>query len=350
MSLVSSEPQNRRWVRRLRQSPDIPDGSCSADGAEQLKASGQSRRWGPVAHELVAELNKAVRAPSFEEFAEEQEQLCVDEQQSSGLHEQRAHSKDQQIDKALALRAAQEAQSSAQRAGMRAKVETQKTGAIQTSVLGGEAFYLPEWFCQDQDRTMYQCLRRELHMHIGPFRGKSLGLAGTQAILEECPMYMDIVVRLVKHFDVEACYSVVNFYQDGSHGIGAHTDSLFMGTNMTIGASFGDPRELVFDHKYTQQRFEFPQRNGDVFAFTDVANRAFRHSVPKTKERVGGRLSIIVWARQGGFRQVSLQTVVMPSEQDIKEAGGDWNRAQQLAVTKLTSGEWKRAKNENGNV
>merc|ERR1712217_188751 len=114
------------------------------------------------------------------------------------------------------------------------------------------------------------------------------------------------------------------------------------GSDMTIGASFGDPRELVFEHKRTDQRFEFPQRNGDVFAFTDVANRKFRHSIPKTRDRVGARLSIIVWARQGGVKPVSLQTMVMPTESDIREAGGDWNQAQLLAEEKLIADRQRR--------
>lgn len=366
MTSASSEQQNNRWGRRLRNPGLVEDDSSVEQTAQQCAEQGPSRRWRSCDLHTArqAEVLQAPALKQCERHRDESErssqatqphEVCaaqhvptVDhgyQQYESKFGRQRMHQGQASHSKShhtLALRAAQDAQASAARAGMLAKVEARDAGGVQTSVLGGEAFYLPEWFCNDQDRSIYDRLRRELHSYIAPFRGKSLGLAGTQAILEKCPVYKDIVTRLASHFQVEACYSIVNFYQDGSHGIGAHTDSLFFGSNMTIGASFGDPRELIFEHKRTGQRFQFPQRNGDIFAFTDVANRAFRHSVPKTKDKVGGRLSVIVWARQGGFKQVSLQNMVMPSEQDILEAAGDWNRAQQLAVTKLTSGDWKR--------
>ena len=49
-----------------------------------------------------------------------------------------------------------------------------------------------------------------------------------------------------------------------------------------MGASFGAPRELAFLHEPSGSQFSFPQRNGDVFAFTTEVNKRFKHGVPKS--------------------------------------------------------------------
>ena len=54
-----------------------------------------------------------------------------------------------------------------------------------------------------------------------------------------------------------------------------HSDQYFSGVDMTIGASFGDERNLVFEHKESKQQFSFPQHNGDIFAFTATVNNQF---------------------------------------------------------------------------
>lgn len=43
-----------------------------------------------------------------------------------------------------------------------------------------------------------------------------------------------------------------------------------------MGASFGFTRQLAFKHVASGQIFEFPQGNGDVFAFTSEVVRAHR--------------------------------------------------------------------------
>merc|ERR1712172_250420 len=69
--------------------------------------------------------------------------------------------------------------------------------------------------------------------------------------------------------------------------------------NITIGASFGAPRELRFKHLETGLEFGFPQSNGDVFAFTEPVNSAFQHCIPKRAPATsaGPRISVILWGR-----------------------------------------------------
>merc|ERR1712151_58280 len=69
--------------------------------------------------------------------------------------------------------------------------------------------------------------------------------------------------------------------------------------NVTVGASFGAPRELRFRHLQTELEFSFPQGNGDVFAFTEPVNSAFQHCVPRSTPAAaaGPRISVILWGR-----------------------------------------------------
>ena len=66
-----------------------------------------------------------------------------------------------------------------------------------------------------------------------------------------------------------------------------------------MGASFGGERELEFLHEPSGGTFTFPQKNGDVFAFTTEVNKRFKHGVPKLTRGIGGpRFSIIAWGRR----------------------------------------------------
>lgn len=65
-----------------------------------------------------------------------------------------------------------------------------------------------------------------------------------------------------------------------------------------MGVSFGAPRHLRFMHPGTNATFDFPQNNGDIFAFTSLANQRFQHGVPKANPKVGPRFSIIAWGRR----------------------------------------------------
>merc|ERR1712087_616694 len=71
---------------------------------------------------------------------------------------------------------------------------------------------------------------------------------------------------------------------------------------VTVGASFGATRELTLMHVSSGVTMSFPQRNGDVFAFTPEVNNVFMHGIPKIGfgsptelEKDGPRLSLILW-------------------------------------------------------
>eukprot|EP00929_Paragymnodinium_shiwhaense_P034130 TRINITY_DN18612_c0_g1_i3.p1 TRINITY_DN18612_c0_g1~~TRINITY_DN18612_c0_g1_i3.p1 ORF type:complete len:271 (+),score=37.19 TRINITY_DN18612_c0_g1_i3:167-979(+) len=129
---------------------------------------------------------------------------------------------------------------------------------------------------------------------------------GTDDTLSKSPTYERIVRWLAGFFGVEPRRSIVNYYRNGDDFTSPHSDQYHGGVNMTIGASFGEERALLFEHRDTKEQFNFPQYNGDIFAFTDEVNNKFTHAVPKVKRRSmstgrrcgSGRISVIVWARR----------------------------------------------------
>jgi hypothetical protein len=68
--------------------------------------------------------------------------------------------------------------------------------------------------------------------------------------------------------------------------------------DFTMGASFGDSRELEFLHEDSGNKFRFPQHNGDIFAFNHEINKKFMHGVPKGRKSSGARFSIIAWGKK----------------------------------------------------
>jgi len=109
---------------------------------------------------------------------------------------------------------------------------------------------------------------------------------------------------MAEYFDVDVFATRLNFYRDGSDWKPYHHDSHAFGANgrkedFTMGASFGAPRALSFLHESSASSFEFPQKNGDVFAFSSEVNAAMKHGVPQLSGQeqfaVNPRFSIIAW-------------------------------------------------------
>jgi len=178
------------------------------------------------------------------------------------------------------------------------------------TVLGGNAFYYQSLVCRHNDFSLHDALAQELEyvpcwMSGGTplYRPTALG---SKEALEKSKTYEHVVRWLAGHFGAEPIRSLVNYYRDGDHYTSFHSDQYFTGVDMTIGASFGHQRTLVFEHRISKERFSFPQHNGDVFAFTDEVNNRFTHGVPRERRQVltenlkhaPGRISVIVWARR----------------------------------------------------
>merc|ERR1712083_650807 len=116
-----------------------------------------------------------------------------------------------------------------------------------------------------------------------------------------------VIEDLMIYFDVTPYVCLLNYYESASDIIPFHSDGLNQGySNITIGVSFGYERALTFRHNESMQTFEIPQKNGDVFAFTNRVNNKFKHALlePKrNKHLVKPRLSVVIFGSRKRMNQ-----------------------------------------------
>jgi len=185
------------------------------------------------------------------------------------------------------------------------------------AVLRGEAIYLPHFHCAARDYALLASLAKDLEEHEAAPGTDDADAAGAGAggmvnwskhLKHENPTFsatfQSVVDAMAAHFDVDVYATRLNFYRDGTDWKPFHHDSHAFGgrekrEDFTMGASFGGERELEFLHEPSGGTFTFPQKNGDVFAFTTEVNKRFKHGVPKLTRGIGGpRFSIIAWGRR----------------------------------------------------
>jgi alkylated DNA repair dioxygenase AlkB len=163
-------------------------------------------------------------------------------------------------------------------------------------VINDGAFYLPNFFETTSDRTIFNQLKHEI---------ESAGcdeVAWSKHFKYENPTNLKIVnyvvAKMEQHFGIDVHHCRLNYYKDETSYKPLHKDQNAYGDhkgNFTMGASFGDTRALQLVHDKTGMKFNFPQNNGDIFAFNQDVNKAYMHGVPKTNKKVGERFSIIAW-------------------------------------------------------
>merc|ERR1712183_1127857 len=176
----------------------------------------------------------------------------------------------------------------------------------------GNAVYWPECLCDVKDVSVFKALHQELApWERSPYRRSRHPACVDEQKLLSSATYRRVVAELREVFDLKVGYSIVNLYSNGNDWTEYHRDNFRSEGNrmsasgngephnITVGASFGDDRELRFKHLETGLEFGFPQSNGDVFAFTEPVNSAFQHCVPKKAPpaSVGPRISVILWGR-----------------------------------------------------
>ena len=153
------------------------------------------------------------------------------------------------------------------------------------SVLRGEAIYLPNFHCAKRDYALLAGLAKDMEEHESASEGGGM-INWSKHLKHENPEFSETFKRvtdaMAAHFDVEIYATRLNFYRDGTDWKPFHHDSHAYGgrekrEDFTMGASFGSERELTFLHEPSGQQFSFPQRNGDVFAFTTEVNLSLIH-------------------------------------------------------------------------
>lgn len=170
-------------------------------------------------------------------------------------------------------------------------------------IIKGGCTYLPNFFCQSNDYSIFNKLKKEIESEQYKMINWSKHFKHENP--EISSTFNEIVKKMGEHFKVEILQTRLNYYKDGSDWKCLHKDRHAYGSgkekireDFTIGASFGASRELEFVHDETGNKFNFPQNNGDVFAFDSNINKKFMHGVPKNWSVKEPRFSIIAWGKQ----------------------------------------------------
>ena len=199
----------------------------------------------------------------------------------------------------------------------RARVEP---GVVEgfTKAIEGGAVYVSGFVGRIEAEEAMNNIIKELMENVAESTGKDIntmkGLEDTNLVSwskhlkHEDPTFSvtfnSLVKMMSKHFDCDAFATRLNVYRDGTDWKPFHHDShaFHKASNnkedFTMGFSLGATRDLEFMHDESGMKFGFPQRSGDVFAFSDTVNAAFQHGVPKITTTSGLRISIIAWGRR----------------------------------------------------
>ena len=187
----------------------------------------------------------------------------------------------------------------------RARADASLATAL-TKALTGSTIYLPSFFTPAESAALVKCLADDVAQDDSVGGGVSWSKHLKLSDPSQLPTFRRIVRAMAEYFDVDVFAFRCNLYRDGSDWKPYHRDSHAYGNDgakedFTMGASFGAERVLSFRHEETGTEFAFPQRQGDVFAFSDDANKEFTHGVPRAssgEQASGLRFSIIAWGRR----------------------------------------------------
>lgn len=166
--------------------------------------------------------------------------------------------------------------------------------------LDGGCFYLPNFICGTGDWTIFKKLEEDLK-NCEEFGMIEWSKHSKHENPEFSSTFNDIIKKISEHFNMEVYQTRLNYYKNGEDWKPFHHDSHKYGDkeeDFTIGVSFGSTRALEFIHVASKNKFQFPQYNGDVFAFNKIVNDKFMHGVPKASPKVGPRFSVIAWGKK----------------------------------------------------
>jgi hypothetical protein len=181
----------------------------------------------------------------------------------------------------------------------------------------------PELFCKTNDYSIYDALLMELE---ASGLGDSLFVewhGDTHVIADDkkaggkwkknSPTFQRVVQQIRDYFNMDIKATRFNWYRNAADWKPFHHDAAAMKANFakiqncTVAASFGDEREVGFEHAQKRTMVHMPLPNGSMYAFGRDVNVEWRHGVvPLPQEQVqtrGGRISIIAW---GWVEQVDI--------------------------------------------
>ena len=120
---------------------------------------------------------------------------------------------------------------------------------------------------------------------------------------EKSPLFTTIIDRIASHFKMDVKATRLNWYSDEKEWKPYHFDAAAVDEkkaktqNFTIGVSFGDTREVSFQHDKTRATVNFQLEDGMTYGFGSQVNVEWRHGIPLVKpgDFKKGRISIIAW-------------------------------------------------------
>jgi len=126
-------------------------------------------------------------------------------------------------------------------------------------------------------------------------------------IPEELKCYLDIANKSTYHAEFNFNEIFVNWYQDGNHYIGPHSDdesSLYhndKGETIVYSITLQEePGNRIFrlkpKSKGNKDRLDIPLLNGQIVVMGGLCQKTHTHQVPKTKKNVGRRINITIRA------------------------------------------------------
>mmetsp|Transcript_61428 Transcript_61428/g.146445 ORF Transcript_61428/g.146445 Transcript_61428/m.146445 type:complete len:328 (-) Transcript_61428:94-1077(-) len=174
-----------------------------------------------------------------------------------------------------------------------------------------DAYFVPEMLAGHFDFTLLRELQAEVEQledrSFSEWHGaRHLGLqfTGPDVAFLHSPQAPPVLQRTVEFleasFGMRASAVRLNVYRSSSDYKPFHADrgQDELGTpQVTVGLSLGASRSLALTHWQTGLTLNFPQHNGDVFAFTPELNTTFLHGVPRLAEQAeeSVRMSLILW-------------------------------------------------------
>ena len=185
----------------------------------------------------------------------------------------------------------------------------------------------PAMFCQEDDHSVYDALLAELEASgvkslFVEWHGDSHVIADDKKAggkwKKNSPTFQRVVEQIRTYFNMDIKATRFNWYRHERDWKPFHHDAAAMKSNFarqqncTVAASFGDEREIGFEHAKNRALISLPQPNGSMYAFGRDVNIEWRHGVMPVpieqqqlgkKKLRGGRISIVCW---GWVEQVDL--------------------------------------------
>ena len=112
------------------------------------------------------------------------------------------------------------------------------------------------------------------------------------------PSILQLFIDYVNELEPEYNYNgiLVNWYKDGSHYIGKHSDDErgLIKNSPIYCFSFGQERNFVVDNK--EERYVYTLPNNSLIVMGGECQKYYKHSITKTKKACSARISVTLRA------------------------------------------------------